>query len=265
MERRQAFQGPGSVEDIWIRLHSTQTDFCFGQELSWYFTSSAWLQSERVIDLGTGSGYYLHRLAEIFPEKDFHGIDVNDVFLSTAKRAVRGRNVHFDKGDVCTVEGQYDAAIIRLVMQHLNDVEAALQNLVRLLRPGGVAFIIDAADHLRYFYPVPEEYVRFFAAYTSSVTKEGRDRDVAAKIPDLIATRIPNLRCSGCGTTIIPSTVAGNLPLFQETYYLVIELLEMANALAYDFSAVKRAWLDWCDLPRTYMQVGIRCVTVVRQ
>jgi SAM-dependent methyltransferase len=253
-----------TVDQIWSRLHRTQTDFCFAQELSLYFTSKHWLEAERFIDVGTGNGYYLHRLAETFPEKDYYGVDINSVFIDVAKRSFGAENLQFECADLYDLEGQYEFLLMRLVMQHLTEPEKALKKIAELLCPGGMALVIDAVDAVRYYHPEPTEYVRFFNTYAAVQRQRGKDRDIAGKIPELVRQN-PLLTCVSCETFLIPSTIPGNLALFEETYYLVIQLLEKSGSLSYDYEAVKRSWRNWCEQPRKYMQVGIRCVRLTRE
>jgi hypothetical protein len=63
---------------------------------------------------------------------------------------------------------------------------------------------------------------------------------------------------------LIPSTIAGNLDLFTRTYTLLVELVEQAGELQYDFSTVKEGWRRWSQRPDAYTQVGLNLIRIDR-
>ena len=55
-----------STDDVltsWNRIMRYQVDFSFPLELPVYLSVASWHTAERVLDLGSGDGYYLRRLA----------------------------------------------------------------------------------------------------------------------------------------------------------------------------------------------------------
>jgi SAM-dependent methyltransferase len=252
-----------SIDDIWIDLHRIQTDFCFGSELGCYFRLPAWHSAEKVADIGAGSGYYLHRLHSVFPDKRYTGIDIKDAFIEHARANFGSASIEFQSSDLFSYAGQFDFLIIRLVFQHLSNPTKALDKIADLLRPGGSAFIIDALDQYRFYYPEPTEYMRFFQAFAQHQLSHGMDRDICAKIPTWI-TRHPQLELESAIKLTIPSTISNNLSLFEQTYYLVILMLEADGKMNYDYESVKAAWRKWCHFDRRYMQVGLRYIILRR-
>jgi hypothetical protein len=89
------------------------------------------------------------------------------------------------------------------------------------------------------------------------------DRDVCEKIPELIA-RHPQLAVGSSIKLTIPSTISNNLSLFEQTYYLVILMLEADGKMKYDYDSVKKAWRNWCCIHPRYMQVGLRYIILNR-
>ena len=252
-----------NLDDIWIELHRIQTDFCFASELGCYFRFPGWHRAETVADIGAGSGYYLHRLGSVFPDKKFTGIDINDAFVRHAQTNYGSPSIRFETSDLFSYGGQFDFLVIRLVFQHLSNPEKALKQIADLLRPGGSAFVIDALDQYRFYYPEPTEYVQFFNAFSRHQLTHGMDRDVCEKIPELIA-RHPQLAVGSSIKLTIPSTISNNLSLFEQTYYLVILMLEADGKMKYDYDSVKKAWRNWCCKHPRYMQVGLRYIILNR-
>lgn len=251
------------LDDIWIELHRIQTDFCFGSELGCYFRFPNWHRAETVADIGAGSGYYLYRLHSVFPDKQYTGIDINNAFVEHARKHYGSSSIDFQSSDLFSYAGEFDFILFRLVFQHLSNPANALDKIVELLKPGGSALIIDALDQYRFYYPEPTEYMHFFKAFTQHQLAHGMDRDICGKIPALIAQH-PKLKNEKSIELTIPSTISNNLSLFEQTYYLVIQMLEADGKMKYDYDSVKEAWRKWCRTNCRYMQVGLRCIMLRR-
>jgi SAM-dependent methyltransferase len=251
------------LDDIWIELHRIQTDFCFDSELGCYFQFPNWHRAETIADIGTGSGYYLHRLCSVFPDKQYTGIDNNNAFIEHARANYGSSFIDFQSSDLFSYAGKFDFILFRLVFQHLSNPTEALDKIVELLNPGGCAFIIDALDQYRFYYPEPTEYMRFFKTFTQHQLAHGMDRDICEKIPALI-TQHSKLKNERSLELTIPSTISNNLSLFEQTYYLVIQMLEADGKMKYDYDSVKKAWRKWCHTNQRYMQVGLRFIMLRR-
>ncbi|MBV8269122.1 MAG: methyltransferase domain-containing protein [Planctomycetaceae bacterium] len=96
------------------------------------------LRGRRVLDLGCGKGRFAARLAE--SGADVVGIDLSAAMLAEAEglALVRGsaRRLPF-------ASASFDAVVAVEVFEHLADVDAALREARRVLRPGGVLAIVD--------------------------------------------------------------------------------------------------------------------------
>jgi 2-polyprenyl-3-methyl-5-hydroxy-6-metoxy-1,4-benzoquinol methylase len=255
------FREDYTLPEVWDVLQRIQTDFSFNQELASYYTNPRWLEARSVLDIGTGNGHYLCRLASNFPDKAYVGVDVESTSIEVARQRAGSEQVHFTTGNVYDLRGHYDFIIMRLLMQHLDRPRDALDKVAQLLNPGGCALIIDALDRVRYFHPEPRRYMEFFRCYKRHQLARGMDRDVAQKVGRLLRGH-PRLRRAASTELVVPSTIPGNLELFEQTYYLVVVMVELTGGLRHDFAAVKTAWRDWCALPNRFMQVGLRLVTV---
>jgi 2-polyprenyl-3-methyl-5-hydroxy-6-metoxy-1,4-benzoquinol methylase len=245
------------LAELWTYLHTIQTDFCFNQELGVFYASPTWHAAKTVLDLGTGNGYYLNRLASYFTEKHYRGIDISPDYIEQASQTVTSPNIAFECQDLYQVQGMYDVVLSRLVFQHLDNVDQALKALANVLHPGGTAYIIDANDPARYFYPEPTEYVEFFKAYAAHQGQQGMNRNIASELQHAINQQ-GQFTCMNMENLLIPSTIDDNLSLFEKTYYLVVVMVEKTGGMDYDFGSVKKAWRLWCQAKKKYMQVGLK-------
>lgn len=103
---------------------------------------------EDVVDVGCGPGFYLAELAEqVGPQGSVTGIDSASAMLAlAAKRAERHENVAFHQADATSLpvpDHAFDAVLSVQVLEYLADVDGAIAEIHRVLRPGGRAVIWD--------------------------------------------------------------------------------------------------------------------------
>jgi SAM-dependent methyltransferase len=253
----------GVIQKIWDQMQRIQTDFAIPQELSFYFTSPQWHEARTVLDIGSGNGYYLEQIAAVFPEKSYTGIDTSAELVGIANRERRKENLAFEEGHLLDHTGTYDFVLMRLLLQHLDDIPAALDRVAQMTRPGGTALIIDANDTVRYFHPKLPQFTAFFAAYAEHELRAGRDRSVADRIEKALSESTTWIHGDTL-SLLIPSTINRNLELFTQTYSLFVDLVREVGDLTYDFDSVKQAWRRWSVLPDAYTQVGLNLIRLDR-
>ena len=105
-----------------------------------------------VADLGCGTGNAAEHLAPVV--KRVIAVDREPAMLEAArKRLASLDNVEFRQGDLMGTlpidDGEIDAAIVFLVMVYLPDPQHAVGEIARILRPGGLAMIVDMVTHDR--------------------------------------------------------------------------------------------------------------------
>lgn len=109
-----------------------------------------------VLDLGTGPGRLVLRVADAFPDVTVEGVDLSSEMVARAtqnasQRAVPKR-VWFQQGDVCALP--YEDASVHVVlstasMHHWSDIPTGLAEVSRILRPDGLAMIYDPTASVR--------------------------------------------------------------------------------------------------------------------
>jgi ubiquinone/menaquinone biosynthesis C-methylase UbiE len=121
----------------------------FGREIAGRLSARGFRKG-RLIDLGCGPGALDLAIAAELSDCDILGVDLSDPLLRLAGQAAeaagRGERVRFEKADVQQLPfeaGSFDAAV-NLNMAHLvADPVRMLDEIERVLAPGGMAFIAD--------------------------------------------------------------------------------------------------------------------------
>ena len=97
---------------------------------------------KRGLDLGCGFGRHIYNAAKF--GADMVGVDISEAIESTRVNTQGLPNVHLVQADVYALPfrpGVFDFAYSIGVLHHLPEPEEGFQRLVRLVRPGGSAFI----------------------------------------------------------------------------------------------------------------------------
>ncbi|HEY2993761.1 MAG TPA: methyltransferase domain-containing protein [Methylomirabilota bacterium] len=113
----------------------------------------------RLLDCGCGPGSITVDLAQAVAPGDTIGIDLREDALAQARALARERriaNVAFQAASVYHLpfpDGSFDAAFACAVLQHLAAPLVALQEIRRVLKPGGVIGVADGSATLDFRYP----------------------------------------------------------------------------------------------------------------
>lgn len=103
---------------------------------------------EHVLDIGPGPGHYAFEMSCAVGESGrVAGVDTAEKSIETAQRRCSGlTNVRFYLGDAVALpfaEATFDAALSTQTFEYLPNVEAALGEILRVLKPGGRVLIHD--------------------------------------------------------------------------------------------------------------------------
>lgn len=194
-ERRtdtQAFFG--RVAGEW----DTVRDELFGGTFAFHAVLSLLPAHWTVADLGCGTGNISELLAPVV--KRVVAIDQSEPMLAAAcKRLAGATNVEFVRGDLLALpldDCSVDAAVSALVMHHLPDPGAAIREMARVIRPGGVALIIDMVSHNRdsYRHTMGHRWLGFDApAISEMMANAGLVQSRVRVLPSETAAKGPGL------------------------------------------------------------------------
>lgn len=103
---------------------------------------------ETALSIGCGPGFEPTEIADVVgPTGHVHGVDRSHPMLAAAAaRCVDQPPVTLSRGDAATLpiaDASVDAATVVQVYEYVPDVEAAVAELARVLRPGGRAVVCD--------------------------------------------------------------------------------------------------------------------------
>ena len=108
------------------------------------------VRSGQAADLGCGPGHLAIELARAAPELQVTGVDLSDEMLTKAASRVQDaglqERIAFKKGDVSQIpfpDNALDLVVSTLSLHHWSDPVAALDEIARVLSPGGSFVLFD--------------------------------------------------------------------------------------------------------------------------
>ena len=103
------------------------------------------LQSSSIADFGCGTGRHIRHFLDR-GARQIIGIDNSLAMLGQAHKKFLTNNVSLVQSDLDHVpfrDGYFDAGLAALVLSHVADIEPAIHEFARLLKPGGRLIITD--------------------------------------------------------------------------------------------------------------------------
>jgi arsenite methyltransferase len=143
---------------------------------------------DRVLDVGCGPGFYVAELLDqVGPTGSVVGVDASPQTLALARRRTEGRgNVALHLADATALpvtDAGFDAALSVQVLEYVADLDAALGELHRALRPGGrlVVWDVDWAT-VSWHSDDPERMRRVLAAWDGHLADPSLPRTLTAAL-----------------------------------------------------------------------------------
>lgn len=118
---------------------------------SWTRQALGLRPGDSVVDVGSGPGFLVAEMAsEVGPTGRIAGIDISEAMLEIARercsRLSAAAPVDFQLGDATKLpfpDGSFDAAVSTQVYEYVADVDTAIREARRVLKPGGHILIVD--------------------------------------------------------------------------------------------------------------------------
>jgi arsenite methyltransferase len=117
----------------------------------WTMGTLALELGETVLDVGSGPGFLAAEMAfEVGPTGMISGVDISEHMLAMARERCSKSNVgtaiDFKLADATKLpfgDGSFDAVVSTQVYEYVANVDAALEEARRVLRPGGRLLVVD--------------------------------------------------------------------------------------------------------------------------
>jgi SAM-dependent methyltransferase len=143
-----------------------------------------------VLDVGCGTGAITKGIAEaVGPRGAVVGVDRDRVLIERARAHCASLpNLRFEEGDVMRLdyEARFDVVTAARTLQWVADPKAALQQLTRAARVGGLLVVLDYNHALNAWEPQPPaEFAAFYSSFLSWREMNGWDNEMANHCPAL--------------------------------------------------------------------------------
>jgi ubiquinone/menaquinone biosynthesis C-methylase UbiE len=212
---------------------------------------------QRVLEAGCGTGLFLASLAErVGATGQVVGVDLSPEFVDLARQraAALGERVTVERADIRRLpfpDASFDAAHCERVLMHLADPVAALTELRRVLKPGGV-MVAAETDWLgcRFDHPDQELITLLVRRAAASIAQ-----------PDMGLTLVRRFMAAGYRAIEVRPMIGGVRELALMTLY-GLDLARAADELVADGVVTRAradaglAWLTEADRVGTYFACG---------
>lgn len=145
---------------------------------------------EKILDIGSGPGLLAEDIANVTGTASLVcGVDISDAMIALSKnRCARYPQIELRKGDATSLpydDELFDVAVSTQVFEYIEDIQSCLQELYRILKPGGRALILCTDwDTLIWNTDNPNRMHRILTAFEAHCADPRLPRTIANKIRD---------------------------------------------------------------------------------
>jgi ubiquinone/menaquinone biosynthesis C-methylase UbiE len=143
--------------------------------------------SLKILDIGCGPGTITCDLAGRVPEGSVIGMDRAEDVLDKARSHAASKNqknVEFRTGNIFSLDfpdNEFDIVHCHQVLQHVGDATAALKEMRRVTKPGGIVAAREMCEFLHY--PQSEDLERFRNLFFAISKSVGGTPDAGIRLP----------------------------------------------------------------------------------
>ena len=150
------------------------------------------LQPRRILDIATGTGDFALELLKLNPEQII-GLDISSGMLEVGREKMKKRKVDHviemvlgDSENIPYETAYFDALTVAFGVRNFEDLEKGLSEMLRVLRPGGKAVILEFSKPKRF--PVKQVF-GFYSKYIIPFfgKRISKDDKAYAYLPESVA------------------------------------------------------------------------------
>jgi len=214
----------------------------------------------RVLDVGCGPGSITRGLAARVAPGEVIGIDLSEATLASAASDAAERgvgNVRYEVGSVYELpfdEAAFDVVFAHQVLQHLGQPVAAIQEMLRVLRPRGVIAVRDVDWGTVAYFPTDPWIDRFIEVHVETWSQNGGDPRMGRRLRALFnASGVADIQITAsqwCYATP-PETIDWGDSYAERllTSPMGARAVERGNASSADLEAMAAAFRAWARHP----------------
>lgn len=155
----------------------------------WVHRNLPYVESQRLLEVGCGTGAQLELLLDAFPGLHVTGLDRAAEQLDAARRNLAGPThaprttlVHGAAEQLPFRDGEFDAAFLCWILEHVEDPGPVLRELHRVLAPGSPIVISEVMNATLYLEPASPRVMRYWSAFNELQLTLHGDPYVGAKL-----------------------------------------------------------------------------------
>ena len=108
---------------------------------------------DKIIDVGSGTGDLINLILKKDLNIDIYSVDLNDEMLKHGKKRFNNKKVKFNKANAEKLpfkENYFDKYLISFCLRNVTDINLALEEAYRVLKPGGIFYCLEFSSPKSY-------------------------------------------------------------------------------------------------------------------
>ncbi len=155
------------------------------------------LEGEKIIDLGCGPGYISYDLLELIGEKGkIFCMDNSDLFVQFIKEQKNNNiepiklDIRNELPDYSHLYGTIDKVFCRWVLMFIGDVEKIIEEVYKMLKPGGKFASIEYFNFRQIaMFPKSEVFDKVYDSVWRLITQKGGNPDIGNEVYKIMQTK----------------------------------------------------------------------------
>lgn len=178
--------------DSEVKRLKSQVDLFYKKEIELY-KKIGLRDGMRLVECGSGPGYLISNIVRDFPHCSATAVELDSFLVDqlNINSIHNGRKLfevkHASIFETGLPDNHFDFAVVRLVLEHLEEPGKAISEMRRILKPGGKFVVVsnDFAYHL-ITYPWIPELDEMYLAYIKSRLSEGGNPFIGRQLPGFL-------------------------------------------------------------------------------